>query len=184
VSEAGRCAAEDKRRRELVDARNAAEAGTYQAEKQLRELGDKVQGGGQGGSPPMRSRSVLRVPCVSGRGCPYYLTPASLARHAGGAAGGPLTARCLAIAFSADLTASRTISGPPFPLTPHPQLPADAKARVEARVQAVKDAAAGDSAERIQAAVEDLNKEVRGGGRVRAGARELKEASARVHTTT
>jgi molecular chaperone DnaK len=44
VSEADRCASEDKKRREVVDARNAAEAQVYAAEKQLKELGDKVCG--------------------------------------------------------------------------------------------------------------------------------------------
>ena len=42
IKEAERNAAEDQRRKELVDARNTADTLTYQAEKALQELGDKV----------------------------------------------------------------------------------------------------------------------------------------------
>jgi molecular chaperone DnaK len=42
VQEAKRNEAEDRRRKELVEARNTAEQATYQAEKMLRDLGDKV----------------------------------------------------------------------------------------------------------------------------------------------
>ena len=42
IKEAERNAAEDRRRRELVDARNTADTLIYQAEKALRELGDKL----------------------------------------------------------------------------------------------------------------------------------------------
>ena len=42
IKEAERNAADDRRRRELVDARNTADTLTYQAEKALRELGDKL----------------------------------------------------------------------------------------------------------------------------------------------
>jgi len=44
VQEAQRNAAEDRRRSELVQARNEADTVIYQAEKSLRELGDKVSG--------------------------------------------------------------------------------------------------------------------------------------------
>ena len=36
--------ADDKKRRDLIDARNAADSLTYQTEKALRDLGDKVPG--------------------------------------------------------------------------------------------------------------------------------------------
>jgi molecular chaperone DnaK len=42
VKEAERNAAEDRRRKELADARNTADTLTYQAEKALNELGDRV----------------------------------------------------------------------------------------------------------------------------------------------
>jgi molecular chaperone DnaK len=42
VQEAKRNEAEDRKRRELVEARNTADAVVYQTEKALRELGDKV----------------------------------------------------------------------------------------------------------------------------------------------
>lgn len=42
IKEAERNAAEDRRRKELIDARNTADTLTYQAEKALQELGDKV----------------------------------------------------------------------------------------------------------------------------------------------
>jgi molecular chaperone DnaK len=42
VSEAKRYAAEDQRKRELIEARNNADAVVYQTEKSLRDLGDKV----------------------------------------------------------------------------------------------------------------------------------------------
>jgi len=42
VDQAKRHGAEDKQRRELVEARNQADTMTYQAEKALRDLGDKV----------------------------------------------------------------------------------------------------------------------------------------------
>ena len=42
IKEAERNAAEDRRRKELVDARNTADTLTYQAEKALQELGDKM----------------------------------------------------------------------------------------------------------------------------------------------
>lgn len=42
VKEAERNAAEDRRRKELIDARNTADTLTYQAKKALQELGDKV----------------------------------------------------------------------------------------------------------------------------------------------
>jgi molecular chaperone DnaK len=42
VKEADRNAAEDRKRRELVDARNTADTLTYQAEKALNELGDRL----------------------------------------------------------------------------------------------------------------------------------------------
>ena len=42
VSEAKRYAAEDRRKRELIEARNSADAVVYQTEKALRDLGDKV----------------------------------------------------------------------------------------------------------------------------------------------
>jgi molecular chaperone DnaK len=42
VSEAKRYEAEDRRKRELIEARNSADAIAYQTEKSLRELGDKV----------------------------------------------------------------------------------------------------------------------------------------------
>jgi molecular chaperone DnaK len=44
VAEARDHEAEDKRQRELIDARNTADNITYQTEKMLRELGDKVPG--------------------------------------------------------------------------------------------------------------------------------------------
>jgi molecular chaperone DnaK len=44
VSEAKRYAAEDQRKRELIEARNNADAVVYQTEKSLRDLGDKVPG--------------------------------------------------------------------------------------------------------------------------------------------
>jgi len=45
VDEAKRNSAEDRKRRELIDARNAADTLAYQGEKFLRELGDKVPAG-------------------------------------------------------------------------------------------------------------------------------------------
>ncbi|HET7010485.1 MAG TPA: molecular chaperone DnaK [Anaerolineales bacterium] len=45
VDEAKRNTAEDRKRRELVEARNAADTLAYQAEKSLKELGDKVPAG-------------------------------------------------------------------------------------------------------------------------------------------
>jgi len=42
VQEAKRYEAEDRRRKELVEARNAADQVVYQTEKMLRDLGDKV----------------------------------------------------------------------------------------------------------------------------------------------
>jgi molecular chaperone DnaK len=42
VQEARQHEAEDKKRRELIDARNTADQLTYQTEKTLRDLGDKV----------------------------------------------------------------------------------------------------------------------------------------------
>ncbi len=45
VDEAKRNSAEDRTRRELVEARNAADGLAYQAEKALRDLGDKVPAG-------------------------------------------------------------------------------------------------------------------------------------------
>jgi molecular chaperone DnaK len=42
VGEAKRNEADDRRKRELIDARNSADAVVYQTEKSLRELGDKV----------------------------------------------------------------------------------------------------------------------------------------------
>jgi len=45
VQEAKRHEAEDRRRRELIDARNTADQLVYQTEKTLRELGDKVPAG-------------------------------------------------------------------------------------------------------------------------------------------
>ena len=45
VGEAKLHEAEDRRRRELIDARNTADAVVYQTEKSLRELGDKVPDG-------------------------------------------------------------------------------------------------------------------------------------------
>ena len=42
VQEARQHEAEDKKRRELIEARNTADQLTYQTEKTLRELGDKV----------------------------------------------------------------------------------------------------------------------------------------------
>jgi molecular chaperone DnaK len=42
VREAKRHATEDRRRKELIEARNTADAVVYQTEKALRELGDKV----------------------------------------------------------------------------------------------------------------------------------------------
>ena len=42
VREAEQYAAEDKKRRELADARNHADSLAYQAEKALKDLGDKV----------------------------------------------------------------------------------------------------------------------------------------------
>ena len=44
VQEARQHEAEDKKRRELIDARNTADNLVYQTEKTLRELGDKVPG--------------------------------------------------------------------------------------------------------------------------------------------
>src|SRR5438046_3062166 len=43
VSDAEAHADEDRRQRELAEARNVAENAAYQAEKQLSELGDKVE---------------------------------------------------------------------------------------------------------------------------------------------
>jgi molecular chaperone DnaK len=45
VDEAKRNSAEDRKRRELIDARNAADALAYQGEKSLKELGDNVPAG-------------------------------------------------------------------------------------------------------------------------------------------
>ncbi len=42
IKEAERYAAEDKERREQIDTKNMADSSAYQAEKQLKELGDKV----------------------------------------------------------------------------------------------------------------------------------------------
>jgi len=42
IKEAERNAAEDRQRKELIDARNTADTLTYQAEKALQELGDKM----------------------------------------------------------------------------------------------------------------------------------------------
>ena len=42
VSEAQRNASQDNRRREVIQARNEADTTIYQAEKSLRDLGDKV----------------------------------------------------------------------------------------------------------------------------------------------
>jgi molecular chaperone DnaK len=44
VQEARQHEAEDKKRRELIDARNTADSLVYQTEKALRDLGDKVPG--------------------------------------------------------------------------------------------------------------------------------------------
>jgi molecular chaperone DnaK len=44
VQEARQHEAEDKKRRELIDARNTADSLVYQTEKALRDLGDKVSG--------------------------------------------------------------------------------------------------------------------------------------------
>jgi molecular chaperone DnaK len=45
VREAKQHEAEDRRRKELADARNSADAAIYQVEKALRDLGDKVPAG-------------------------------------------------------------------------------------------------------------------------------------------
>ena len=42
AKDAERFAAEDKKRREVVDLKNQADSTAYQAEKQLKELGDKA----------------------------------------------------------------------------------------------------------------------------------------------
>ena len=44
VQEARQHESEDKKRRELIDARNTADSLVYQTEKALRDLGDKVSG--------------------------------------------------------------------------------------------------------------------------------------------
>ena len=49
VSDAEAHAEEDRKQRELAEARNLAENAAYQSEKQLEELGDKVDAGDQGG---------------------------------------------------------------------------------------------------------------------------------------
>ena len=49
VSDAEAHAEEDRKQRELAEARNLAENAAYQSEKQLEELGDKVDAVGQGG---------------------------------------------------------------------------------------------------------------------------------------
>jgi molecular chaperone DnaK len=48
VQEAKRHEAEDRRRKELVQARNSADALIYQMEKTLREMGDKVSASDRG----------------------------------------------------------------------------------------------------------------------------------------
>jgi molecular chaperone DnaK len=42
ISDAERHAAEDRRRRELVEARNTADSLAYQVERSMNELGDRV----------------------------------------------------------------------------------------------------------------------------------------------
>jgi hypothetical protein len=46
VNEADRFADEDKAKRKAVETKNNAESMVYQTEKQIKELGDKVGGGG------------------------------------------------------------------------------------------------------------------------------------------
>ena len=66
VSDAEAHAEEDRKQRELAEARNLAENAAYQSEKQLEELGDKVdavdqggdRGGGQGGARLARAPSA------------------------------------------------------------------------------------------------------------------------------
>ena len=68
VSDAEAHAEEDRKQRELAEARNLAENAAYQSEKQLEELGDKVdavdqggdRGGDQGGARLARLRAASR----------------------------------------------------------------------------------------------------------------------------
>ena len=56
VREAKRHEAEDRRRRELIEARNTADQLIYQTEKTLRELGDQVPASDRGAHRADRSR--------------------------------------------------------------------------------------------------------------------------------
>ena len=79
IKDAESHADEDRRQRELAEARNVAENAAYQAEKQLGELGDKVdaelQGGDRGGD-----QGRARLAHVRGRG----RDPLQVGRPAGG----------------------------------------------------------------------------------------------------
>ena len=57
VSDAESHAEEDKRLRELAEARNAGETAAYQAEKQLKDLGEAVDEASQDGDRATRSRT-------------------------------------------------------------------------------------------------------------------------------
>ena len=105
IKDAESHADEDRRQRELAEARNVAENAAYQAEKQLGELGDKVdslqQGGDRGGDQGRarlahlrgRGRDPLQVRC-SADGLPEGLRADLRAGRAG--AGGDLHRRRLA----------------------------------------------------------------------------------------
>ncbi|KIY91947.1 hypothetical protein MNEG_16016 [Monoraphidium neglectum] len=71
VGEADRFAAEDKKKREAVDAKNSAESLVYQSEKQLKEFADKslnVQSGGGAlcPYPALRDAGPAAESCLSG----------------------------------------------------------------------------------------------------------------------
>ena len=57
VSDAESHAEEDRKQRELAEARNLAENAAYQAEKAIEDAGDKVDAGDQGGRSRRRSRT-------------------------------------------------------------------------------------------------------------------------------
>ena len=95
VSDAEAHAEEDRKQRELAEARNLAENAAYQSEKQLEELGDKVdvreqggdRGGDQGGARGARVRQ-RRGDQLQDRGADRGVDQSVRADLCGGAGGG------------------------------------------------------------------------------------------------
>ncbi len=69
VTEARQNEAADKKRRELIDAKNTADTLVYQTEKALRDLGDKVPASERGDIEVKDQRTQV---CRPDGGCPPH----------------------------------------------------------------------------------------------------------------